>query len=112
MQKGHKGTTLTKADMEEKLRNRKYCHRIREIGEERDGKYTIKYVLDREVVPVITEAHIYADREGRTVIPEEYSERRDIWGADESAGGYTVRGRCDAHPADYVPAEWTWGAGI
>ena len=76
MQKGHKGTALTKADMEEKLRNRKYCHRIREIGEERDGKYTIKYVLDREVVPVITEVHIYADREGRTVIPEEY--RSDV----------------------------------
>ena len=31
-QKGHKGTTLTKADVEENLRNGKYCHRIREIG--------------------------------------------------------------------------------
>lgn len=27
-QKGHKGTTLTKADVEENLRSGKYCHRI------------------------------------------------------------------------------------
>lgn len=71
-QKGHKGTTLTKADVEEKLRSGKYCHRIREIGEPRDREYTVKYVLDLEVVPVITEVRIYADQEGRTVIPEEY----------------------------------------
>ena len=56
--------------MEEKLRSGKYCHRIREIGEARDGKYTVKYVPDLEVVPVITEVRIYADQEGRTVIPE------------------------------------------
>lgn len=31
-QKGHRGTTLTKADAEEKLRSGKYRHQIREIG--------------------------------------------------------------------------------
>lgn len=31
-QKGRKGTTLTKADVEEKLRSGKYRHQVREIG--------------------------------------------------------------------------------
>lgn len=31
-QKGHKGTTLTKADVEEKIRSGKYRHKIQDIG--------------------------------------------------------------------------------
>ena len=75
-QKGHKGTTLTKADVEENLRSGKYCHRIREIGKERGGDYTVKYVLDLEVVPVITEVRIYRGKEGTAAIGEEY--RSDV----------------------------------
>lgn len=75
-QKGHKGTTLTKADVEKNLRNGKCFHRIREIGKERGGNYTVKYVLDVEVVPVITEVRIYRGEEGTAPIPEEY--RRDV----------------------------------
>ena len=75
-QKGHKGTTLTKADVEENLRSGKYCHRIREIGKERGGDYTVKYVLDLEVVPVITEVRIYRGKEGTAAMGEEY--RSDV----------------------------------
>ena len=75
-QKGHKGTTLTKADVEENLRSGKSCHRIREIGKERGGDYTVKYVLDLEVVPVITEVRIYRGKEGTAAIGEEY--RSDV----------------------------------
>ena len=75
-QKGHKGTTLTKADVEENLQSGKYCHRIREIGKERGGDYTVKYVLDLEVVPVITEVRIYRGKEGTVAIGEEY--RSDV----------------------------------
>lgn len=38
-QKGHKGTTLTKADVEEKLRSGKCRHQVREIGTPAGGKY-------------------------------------------------------------------------
>lgn len=62
--------------MEENLRSGKYCHRIREIGKERGGDYTVKYVLDLEVVPVITEVRIYRGKEGTAAIGEEY--RSDV----------------------------------
>ena len=54
----------------------------------------------------------YLCRSGRQdSYPGGIPERCDLWGAAESAGGYTVRGRGDVHPADYVPAELTWWRG-
>lgn len=71
-QKGHKGTTLTKADAEEKIRSGQYRHRFVEMGDPQSRKYLTKYVLDVEVTPVITEVRIYADEQGKYQIPGEY----------------------------------------
>ena len=80
-QKGHKGTTLTKAAVEEKIRSGKCRHEIRNIGIPSGEKYVTKYVVDLEVVTKITEVRIYPDKDGRIRIPPEY--RSDvIYGPD------------------------------
>ena len=84
--------------MEENLRSGKYCHRIREIGKERWGDYTVKYVLDPEVVPVITEVRIYRGKEGTAAIGEEY--RSDYAGGKAIEPGSRINGRNRSH------AEW------
>lgn len=71
-QKGRKGTTLTKADVEEKLRSGKCRHQIREIGDPKGGIYVAKYEVDLDVAPLVTEIRIYADDKGRFPIPAEY----------------------------------------
>ena len=83
-QKGHKGTTLTKADIEEKIRNGNCRHEIRTLGNPKGNRYITKYVVDLEVIPKITEIHIYAESDGKIRIPAEY--RSDvIYGPDVKA---------------------------
>lgn len=75
-QKGHKGTTLTKSDIKEKIKSGKCIHEIMNIGDSSREKYITKYVLDLNVTPVITEIHIYPDEKGHFNIPAEY--RSDV----------------------------------
>lgn len=75
-QKGHKGTTLTKSDMEEKIKSGKCRHEIKNIGKISGDTYITKYVLDLSVIPVITEIRIYPDEKGHFSIPAEY--RSDV----------------------------------
>lgn len=83
-QNGHKGTTLTKAQVEEKIKSGMCRHEIRTIGNPSTQKYVTKYVVDLEVIPRITELHIYADETGKIRIPEEY--RSDVvYGANVKA---------------------------
>lgn len=80
-QKGRRGTTLTKADIEEKIKNGRCRHEVRSMGDVSSGKYITKYVLDISVAPVITEIRIYADKKGHFTIPPQY--RSDVaYGAD------------------------------
>ena len=67
---------MTRAEIEEKIRTGKYRHEIRTIGKAEGNRYITKYVLDLEVVPTITEFHIYGDKRGRIHIPKEY--RSDV----------------------------------
>lgn len=83
-QPGHKGTTFTKAEVEEKIRNRKCRHEIKNIGNTANGKYIKKYVIDLDVETVVTEIRIYEDEKGEFHIPAEY--RSDvIYGANVKA---------------------------
>lgn len=75
-QKGHHGTTLTKSEVEEKIRSGKCLHRIKTVGDPAGKSYITKYVVDLDVRPVITEIHIYADGQGHYAIPKEY--RSDV----------------------------------
>lgn len=63
-QKGHKGTTLTKKDIEKKIREGVCRHEIRTIGNPACGNYISKYVVDLKAEAVITEIRIYADENG------------------------------------------------
>ena len=75
-QKGHKGTTLTKEEVEEKIRSGKCRHKIKEIGDPSSQKYVTKYVVDLDVTPMVTEIRIYPDKNGKFNIPDEY--RSDV----------------------------------
>lgn len=75
-QKGHKGSTLTKAEAEEKIRSGSCRHMIKEIGKPSSKGYLTKYVMDLDVAPLITEVHIYADEAGKFHVPPEY--RSDV----------------------------------
>ena len=75
-QKGHKGTTLTKAEVEEKIQSGKCRHQIKNIGNIGNKQYITKYVVDLDVAPLITEVRIYADKKGKFHIPAEY--RSDV----------------------------------
>lgn len=63
-QKGHNGKTLTKKDIEEKIKSGEYRHKIVHHGKP-SKKYVSKYVLDFEVQVVATENRFYADENGR-----------------------------------------------
>ena len=80
-QKGHKGTTLTKEEVEEKIRSRKCRHEVKEIGDPSSQKYVTKYVVDLDVTPMVTEIRIYPDKNGKFNIPDEYR----ITGSGEAA---------------------------
>jgi transposase len=75
-QKGHKGTTLTKSEVEDKIKSGKCRHEIQNIGDISSGKYITKYVINLSVAPLITEIHIYADAKGHFNIPVDY--RSDV----------------------------------
>lgn len=75
-QKGHKGTTLTKAEVEEKIKSGTCRHQIKHLGNPAGKVYVTKYVVDLDIAPLITEIRIYADEHGRFDIPDEY--RSDV----------------------------------
>lgn len=75
-QKGHKGTTLTKNEIEKKIQEGTCRHEIQTIGNPICGKYISKYVVDLKTEAVITEVRIYADEHGKFSIPPEY--RSDV----------------------------------
>lgn len=75
-QKGHKGTTLTKEEVEAKLKDGKCKHEIKKIGNCSSKKYVTKYVVDLDIQLLITEIRIYADKKGHYPVPPEY--RSDV----------------------------------
>lgn len=75
-QKGRRGTTLTKADIEEKISSGKCRHGVCTLGSVKSGKYITKYVIDLKTETMITEVRIYADEQGKFHIPTQY--RSDV----------------------------------
>jgi transposase len=63
-QKGHKGKTLTKSYVQKKIESGEFRHDIHNIGNPSHKKYITKYVLDLDVMPVIKEIRIYANKNG------------------------------------------------
>ena len=83
-QKGRRGTTLTKSDVEEKIKLGQCKHEIKEIGNPHGNGYITKYVVDLKVIPEITEIRIYAGEDGHFSIPKEYHSDV-VYGADIKA---------------------------
>ncbi len=87
-QQGHKGTTLTKSEIEEKIRSGNCKHEIQVIGTPSSSHYLTKYVVDLNIETVITEVRIYAQKNGKFQIPPEY--RSDV------TYGTTIKALCVA----------------
>lgn len=69
-QPGHKGSGLSKTEVEQNIRERIYQHRLEQLGT--PGRaYITRYRLDLEVAPIATEIRIYADRDGKFQVPKE-----------------------------------------
>lgn len=69
-QNGHKGRTLTEEDARKMIESKEYVHEVKNIGDV-CADYKVRYVIDFQIVPTITEYRIYADENGRYPIPEE-----------------------------------------
>lgn len=63
-QPGHKGKTITKEEAKKLIEAGKCKHNIIEIGIP-GAEYKNKYIMDIEMVPVITEVRIYPDENGK-----------------------------------------------
>ena len=70
-QRGHKGTTLTKQEVKNKIENGDFQHKVVTIGK-RKGDYVSRYVIDLQILPIATELRFYADKTGKIAIPKEY----------------------------------------
>ena len=74
-QKGHKGTTLTKSDIEKVIKDGECIHETVDIGRGADtpcgARYISKYIIDIDVRTKITELRFYPDTEGKYHIPPE-----------------------------------------
>jgi len=70
-QKGHKGTTLTRKTVEEKIENGEFQYKREDRGNP-GGDYVSRYVIDLQVIPTATELRFFADETGKITLPEEY----------------------------------------
>ena len=70
-QQGHKGTTLTKLEVKNKIDNGDFHHKVVSIGKQK-GDYVSRYIIDLQILPTATELRFYADESGKIVIPKEY----------------------------------------
>ena len=69
-QPGHKGSGLSKSDVEKNIREGLFEHKIKTIGDAREGNpYVTRYKLDLNIRTTATEYRIYADKEGKYHIP-------------------------------------------
>lgn len=71
-QPGHKGTGLSKADVEKNIRDGLFGHTVETIGDAREGNpYVTRYKLDFDIRTIATEYRIYANEDGKFLIPDE-----------------------------------------
>lgn len=78
-QTGHRGSNVSKTDVEKKIREGVMKHCVKEIGD-LEKPYVTRYCLDLDIKVTATEIRIHADEDGKFHIPDEYR-------ADVSYGG-------------------------
>ena len=70
-QKGHKGSGLSKKDIEIKIANNEIEHEIINVGEPQ-GEFVSKYIIDIEIKTIAKEYRFYKDENGKYNIPKEF----------------------------------------
>lgn len=71
-QKGHHGCTMTAEEVREKIKSGRCHHEVMNIGDVSSGKYVGRYIVDVDITLNVTEVRIYADVDGKFMVPEEY----------------------------------------
>lgn len=88
-QAGHKGSCLSRSEIEKGIKEGAFEHRVEEVGNPaaRPGMtYITRYRLDLKFQPVVTEFRIYAGEDGKYHVPENLN--------TEIAYGDTLKGFC------------------
>lgn len=70
-QKGHKGTGLSKKDIEVKIANNEIEHEVINVGKPQ-GEFVSKYIIDIEIKTIAKEYRFYKDQNGKYNIPKEF----------------------------------------
>lgn len=70
-QKGHKGHSLTKKSVEEKIQNGEFKHEVINVGDIAK-EYKSKYILDIKVNVIAKEYKFFKDKNGKYNIPKEF----------------------------------------
>ena len=70
-QTGHRGSNVSKIDVEKKIREGAMEHCVEEIGDPQKP-YVTRYCLDLDIKATATEIRIHADGNGKFHIPDEY----------------------------------------
>ena len=70
-QVGHKGVSLSKKYVEEKIKNNEFNHEVIKVGKESD-RYISKYIVDVEINVKAIEYRFFQDENGRHNIPKEF----------------------------------------
>lgn len=71
-QPGHKGKTLTKAYVQDRIKDGSFKHELVEHGQVSED-YKVRYVIDLPSEPIAVEHRFYADAVGDYHIPSEYN---------------------------------------
>ena len=75
-QTGHHGSSVSKTEVEKKIREGVMEHRVKEIGDTQKP-YVTRYCLDLDIKVTATEIRIHADADGKFHIPDAY--RADVF---------------------------------
>lgn len=70
-QPGHTGNGLSKRDVENKIQEGVFHHKVKEIGD-KSRDYVTRYVLDLEICAVATEYRFHANEDGKYEIPSQF----------------------------------------
>ena len=70
-QKGHKGSGVSKKDIEIKIANKEIEHEVINVGKPQ-GDFVSKYIIDIEIKTTAKEYRFYKDENGKYNIPKEF----------------------------------------
>lgn len=66
----HKGTTFSKEEVEQLIKDKKVKYKVKHIGNKKNKNYKSKYIVDVKVTTTVTEYRYYENEKGKYNIPK------------------------------------------